>query len=218
MRFKRSGVTEDILLTRSNIGGHLGDRHASNLFGLDSEPRKLASSRGTDTWGAWGGSAGTDTWGKARRQTLGANRGDRHLGQSAGTGNWGTATRRTFSDLIPKTDTWGQTHEQHAHEELGQSRVEPFASVQILEFSCFLLICPWKLLQCEKTIVQSGTMSRSCRWDSVAFFVAATLVNDAEGGWPIEIGIPSWRGALASILLTQMPFKWFMYGTVVYAE
>jgi hypothetical protein len=52
----------------------------------------------------------------------------------------------------------------------------------------------------------------------VAFFVAATLVNDAEGGWPIEIGIPSWRGALESILLTLMPFKWFMYGTVVYAE
>lgn len=49
------------------------------------------------------------------------------------------------------------------------------------------------------------------------FVVAATLVNDAKGGWPIEIGIPTWRGALESILLTLMPFKWFMYGTVVYA-
>lgn len=121
----------------------LGERQASNFFGLDSESRRRC---------------GCVYWPQARGQTLGVVM-PRSLGLSSAFisefKSWlghpvdrhlGTEARREGRHL--GTDTW--------NEERVQTLFYPLASIQVLEFFTFLQVYPRKLLQCRKTIVQSA--------------------------------------------------------------
>jgi hypothetical protein len=171
------------------LGTDTCDRHLGRIPGTDTCGRRSGATIGDRHLGHSG---------RGKRRTFldlirkvatdatvltGLKPGDRHLGwlcrahlssqvlSSAsldpGWGTYGQAPRgtkrgQTLGDRHLGTDTW--------NEERGQTHSYPFPSIQVLEFFDFLPICPRKLLQCRKTLVESGAMSLSCRWDSVASF------------------------------------------------